>query len=50
MRNDVAPAIPAIDVVRGYRAPKGADVEDVLDKIQQAGLTLVAVDASGAIA
>jgi hypothetical protein len=50
MRNDVAPAIPAMDVVRGYRAPKGADVEDVLDKIQQAGLTLVAVDASGVIA
>jgi hypothetical protein len=50
MRNDVAPAIPAIDVARGYRAPKGADVEDVLGKIQQAGLTLVDVDASGAIA
>ncbi len=46
MRNDVAPSIPAIDVTRAYRAPKGADVEDVLGKIQQAGLTLVDIDVS----
>ena len=50
MRNDVAPSIPAIDVARAYRAPKGADVQDVLDKIQQAGLTLVTVDANGVMA
>lgn len=50
MRNDVSPAIPAIDVARAYRAPKGADVQDVLDKIQQAGLSLVAIDASGVMA
>jgi hypothetical protein len=50
VRNDVAPFIPAIDVARAYRAPKGADVEDVFDKIHQAGLTLVTVDAGGVIA
>ena len=50
MRNDVAPAIPAIDVTRGYRSPKGADVQEVFDKIQQAGLSLVTIDASGVMA
>ena len=50
MRNDVAPLLPAIDVARAYRAPKGAHVQDVFDKIQQAGLTLVTIEAGGVIA
>ncbi len=41
MRNDVAPDIPAIPVSRGYRAPKGMDLDDVFTKIDQAGLKLV---------
>jgi hypothetical protein len=43
MRNDVAPEIPAIPVSRGYRAPKGMDLDDVFTKIDQAGLTLVEI-------
>jgi hypothetical protein len=50
LRNDVAPLLPAIDVARAYRAPKGAHVQDVFDKIQQAGLTLVTIEARGVIA
>jgi hypothetical protein len=50
LRNDVAPDIPAIDVTRGYRAPKAAHVEDVFTKIQQAGLSLVEVEAAGDVA
>jgi hypothetical protein len=50
LRNDVAPRLPAIDVARAYRAPKGAHVQDVFDKIQQAGLTLVTIEAGGVIA
>jgi len=50
VRKDIAPQIPAIEVRRGYRAPKGADVEDVFSKIQQAGLSLVEVDAAGVVA
>jgi hypothetical protein len=43
MRNDVAPDIPAIPVSRGYRAPKGMDLDDVFTKIDQAGLKLVEI-------
>jgi hypothetical protein len=50
IRNDVARGIPAIDVARGYRAPKGADVDAVFSKIEQAGLSLVDVDATGVVA
>jgi hypothetical protein len=49
VRNDVSPSIPAIDVPRGYRAPKGMDVDDVFAKIDQAGLKLVEIDAAGAV-
>jgi len=45
LRNDVAPSIEAIDVRRGYRAPKEmADAQDVFNKIAQAGLKLVTVE------
>lgn len=47
MRNDVAPSIPAIPVSRGYRAPKGMNIDDVFTKIDQAGLKLVEIDAAG---
>jgi hypothetical protein len=43
VRNDVAPSLPAIEVSRGYRAPKGMDLDDVFSKIDQAGLTLVEI-------
>jgi hypothetical protein len=43
MRNDVAPDISAIPVSRGYRAPKGMDLDDVFTKIDQAGLKLVEI-------
>ena len=49
IRNDVAPDLPAIAVGRGYRAPKGMDVDDVFAKIEQAGLKLVEIDAAGAV-
>ncbi|HYJ94287.1 MAG TPA: hypothetical protein VEV86_06695, partial [Vicinamibacterales bacterium] len=49
VRNDVSPSIHAIDVPRGYRAPKGMDVDDVFAKIDQAGLKLVEIDAAGAV-
>jgi hypothetical protein len=50
IRNDVTPSIPALEVGRGYRAPKGIDVDDVFVKIEQAGLPLVTIDAAGAVA
>jgi hypothetical protein len=44
LRNDVAPSIPAIDVRRGYRAPKEmATAQDVFEKIERAGLSLITV-------
>ncbi|HWV94924.1 MAG TPA: hypothetical protein VNZ24_11415 [Vicinamibacterales bacterium] len=49
VRNDVSPSISAIAVPRGYRAPKGMDVDDVFAKIDQAGLKLVEIDAAGAV-
>lgn len=49
MRNDVAPGIAAIPVNRGYRAPKGMNLDEVFTKIEQAGLKLVDVDAAGAM-
>jgi hypothetical protein len=48
VRNDVAPDLPAIDVHRGYRAPKGMNLDEVLTKIEQAGLKLVEVETAGA--
>jgi hypothetical protein len=47
IRNDVAPDIPAIPVSRGYRAPKGMNIDEVFTKIEQAGLKLVDVAAAG---
>ena len=49
VRNDVSPSISAIAVPRGYRAPKGMDVDDVFAKIDHAGLKLVEIDAAGAV-
>jgi len=43
IRHDVAPSIPAIEIPRGYRAPKRIDVDDVFTKIDQAGLKLVEI-------
>lgn len=44
LRDDVSPAIPAIDVSRGYRAPKEKlTAQDVFQKIERAGLTLITV-------
>jgi len=48
VRNDIAPDVPAIDVARGYRAPKEMeDSQDVFGKIERAGLTLVTVTPDG---
>jgi hypothetical protein len=48
IRNDIAPEIPAIDVARGFRAPKEAkDAQDVFGKIERAGLPLVKVTSTG---
>jgi hypothetical protein len=44
IRNDVGPSIPAIEIGRAYRAPKGMDVDDVFAKIDQAGLKLVEIE------
>ena len=45
LRNDIAPAMAAIEVRRGYRAPKEmVAAQDVFDKIEQAGLTLVTIE------
>jgi hypothetical protein len=43
VRGDVAPGLPSIEVNRGYRAPKGMDLDDVFSKIDQAGLKLVEI-------
>lgn len=49
LRNDIAPGIPAIDAVRGYRPPSNLGrAVDVFEKIGQAGLPLVTVTESGA--
>lgn len=48
LRNDIAPEIPAIDPVWGYRAPLNiAEAKDVFGKIDRAKLTLVTVTAEG---
>ena len=45
LRNDIAPAIPAIEARRGYRAPKEmASAQDVFDKLEKSGLKLVTVE------
>ena len=50
LRNDVAPAIAAIEARRGYRAPKEmASAQDVFDKLEQAGLPLVTIDDAGPV-
>ena len=44
VRNDIAPAIPALDVARGYRPPSNVTrARDAFEKIEQAGLPLVTV-------
>jgi hypothetical protein len=44
LRDDVCPVIPAIDVSRGYRAPKEKlGAQDVFQKIERAGLELITV-------
>jgi len=50
VRSDVGPGLSAIEVSRGYRAPKGMDLDDVFSKIDQAGLKLVEVDGAGVVA
>ena len=50
LRNDIAPAIAAIEARRGYRAPKEmASAQDVFDKLEQAGLPLVTIDDAGTV-
>jgi len=48
LRNDIAPEIPAVDPVRGYRAPLNlSESKDVFGKIERAQLRLVTVTAEG---
>lgn len=51
LRNDIAPSMPALDVARGYRAPKEMQsAPDVFAKIEEAGLPLVEVGADEPVA
>lgn len=51
LRNDIAPLMPAIEVARGYRAPKEVkNAPDVFAKIEEAGLPLVSVGADEPVA